>query len=481
MRAYTRVTTFNRALSDNRALELWRGRMVAKGIAERDDLRARAAAAKVDDRDTLNEVAEAALEAAKGSSGRNLGSALHAFVEQVNRGETPAVPADWAADIDAYRTALDNAGLRVVPSMVERVTRVEEFTVAGTFDMILTDGQRFWVGDLKSSPNVQYAIGEIAIQLACYARGVNESGVLEGEYGRDRYGRYLLPDDDDRWYRPRHQLEVDRAAVVHLPPGQGTCEIIWIDIAHGWEMADLCHRVRQARTYSVARRTDDGYESRLILSPPDAPETAPAPTSEPDQDTPGDAAGPGNPQPQPCLEGERQALVARFEGLPADLQERVVATCKFAGLRGPKHAEFSTADVAPINTVLVEHEELHAQRRQECSDALVSLSLEHTGAILATVGFEPGTPVTEVMRDHIVALAYAVNVGLVQLIDSALVAPDCVDRLGGPGAVVHLAGKIAPTLGKAKPRTSAQAAADPLLIALVGVSNPHLLEERQPA
>ena len=93
--AYTRVTTFAKAIRDTFALTQWELRMATKGLATRTDLMALAAATPLDDKKTLNKIADDAKEAAAASAGARTGSALHKFGEAVDRGETIAIPAPW--------------------------------------------------------------------------------------------------------------------------------------------------------------------------------------------------------------------------------------------------------------------------------------------------------------------------------------------------------------------------------------------------
>src|SRR5215831_14489249 len=73
---YTRCTTYVSALEDTYNLSRWQQRMVAIGLAERQDLLL-AVAAHRDDKAHLNELCEKALEAAKGSAPATTGTALH--------------------------------------------------------------------------------------------------------------------------------------------------------------------------------------------------------------------------------------------------------------------------------------------------------------------------------------------------------------------------------------------------------------------
>lgn len=227
-RAWTRATTLSSTLADTYGLTQWQLRMVAKGLGMRQDLLALAAAAHVDDKDTLNRVANDAKEAAGSSAGANSGTALHSFTEAVDRGEDPQVPPPWAADIAAYRQTLAEHQITVHPEWIERITVVPRFEVAGTFDRIITlPGGRRVIADVKTGKDLSYSWCEIAVQLALYA---NASHM----WATDHWEKLPV-------------LDPNEAVVIWLPVGQARCELHTVDTAAGWEMAAVAYGVRQWR------------------------------------------------------------------------------------------------------------------------------------------------------------------------------------------------------------------------------------------
>lgn len=228
---YTRVTTFAASIDDRFNLEQWKVRMCAAGLVARQDLFAQAAA-NIDNKQKLNKLCDEAIEAAKGSAGANLGSALHSFTEQVDLGLTPTVPAPWDADIAAYTATLEANGVTISPQYVERIVVHHGLGVAGTFDRLVTvDG---WplpvIADLKTG-NLEHAsaFGAIAVQLACYAMA------------QDLY------DPASDLLEPMPPVDPNRALVIHLPAGKATCTLHVVDIAAGWRAAQLCRQVRDWR------------------------------------------------------------------------------------------------------------------------------------------------------------------------------------------------------------------------------------------
>lgn len=228
---YTRVTTFAASIDDRWNLEQWKCRMVATGAINRPDLFAQVAA-NIDNKQKLNKLCDELIEAAKGSAGANLGSALHSFTEQIDLGLSPIIPDPWDADIQAYRSTLEANGVHIDPRYVERIVVHHDLGVAGTFDRLVTvDG---WplpvIADLKTG-NLEHAsaFGAIAVQLACYANA------------QELYD----PVSDET--EPMPPVDVTRALVIHLPAGQASCTLHLVDLTAGWQAAQLCAQVRDWR------------------------------------------------------------------------------------------------------------------------------------------------------------------------------------------------------------------------------------------
>ncbi|MEU1240070.1 hypothetical protein ABZ388_06895 [Micromonospora parva] len=230
--AWTRATTFAKSISDTFGLTKWQLRMALKGLTMRPDLYARASAATADDKQVLDQVAEAAKEAAASSSGANLGSALHQFTERLDRGEQIQVPAPWDADIAAYAKALAEHDIKVSAELIERIIVVKQHHVAGTLDRILHSPA--WrlprIGDLKTGKDLSYGWLEIAVQLALYAHA---DAMWNG-----------LTDS----YEPMPEVDQEVGVVIHLPVGKATATVYEVDIAAGWEIAQVCAQVRGLRT-----------------------------------------------------------------------------------------------------------------------------------------------------------------------------------------------------------------------------------------
>jgi hypothetical protein len=228
--SWTRATTIANTLSDSWGLTDWKVRMAVKGVAMRDDLRALAAALPLEaGKKQLNEVGRDAIEAAGGSVGRHMGTALHEWTAQDDRGEHPDVPEPWDRDVDAYRAALALHGIATRPELVEQVVGLSQHHVAGTFDRIVEWPPQRLIADVKTAAGLDYSWGEIAIQLALYAHA---------DVGWDQAEGAWSP-----------MLEVDRtdAIVIHLPVGEARCDLYLVDIEAGWEAAQQALAVREWR------------------------------------------------------------------------------------------------------------------------------------------------------------------------------------------------------------------------------------------
>lgn len=221
--AYTRCTTYVDCLEDKYGLQKWMMRMTALGLSQRPDL-ALAVAAHKDDKAKLDSICEDAKEAAGGSAAAGTGTALHSLTELVDRGEElPVLPDSAKADLAAYRETM--APLKVVD--MERFVVLDTHKVGGTFDRLVEfEGERY-IADIKTG-SIEYGALKISMQMAVYAR----SWLYDAATGE----------------RTAHGASTNRALIIHLPAGTGTCELVWVDIETGWEAVLLAKQVREKRS-----------------------------------------------------------------------------------------------------------------------------------------------------------------------------------------------------------------------------------------
>lgn len=220
--AYSRCTTFIDVISDKFNLNQWDKRMVALGLAQRPDLLLSVSAHK-DDKGALNRICDDAKEAAKASAAATTGTALHALTELIDRGQDlPVLPESALADIEAYRAA--TAPLKHI--YIEQFMVQDPLKIGGTPDRVVEYQGKRYIADLKTG-SIEWDTGKIAAQLAVYAR----SQVYDVATGQ----------------RSRHDADIDRAIVIHLPAGEANCRLFWIDIKAGWSDVVLARNVREAR------------------------------------------------------------------------------------------------------------------------------------------------------------------------------------------------------------------------------------------
>lgn len=229
-RSFTRVTTMAK-LSDTTALNKWKLRTALKGTAKERHLLD--VIATTDDKSELDALAEAALQAGGANDGSDAGTDLHSLTELVDLGllRLEDVPEGQRGDVRAYVFALAAAGIEILPEYIERIIINQTVDTAGTFDRLVRvpDG-RLLVADLKTGRDLSFGWGDIAIQLAIYAQA-------NGMY-----------DDQTGTYDPMPGVDKETALVFHLPVGKEQCSIWEVDIASGWDAAQLAHRVRTWRS-----------------------------------------------------------------------------------------------------------------------------------------------------------------------------------------------------------------------------------------
>lgn len=256
--AWTRSTTFAKSISDTFALSQWSQRMVAKGLTLRPDLLAMVHSLDVKvDKDKLNTICEDAKAAAGNKVAANLGTALHSFSEELDRGSLAVedIPEPHRGDIAAYEAAMRTAGVKIADGMIEQQVALPPFEVGGTFDRILdlsriepwfreglrsagysVDHAGEVIGDVKSGQDLQYGWNEIAIQLGIYAQAARNFGVWDRK--------------TQSWLPPR-PVRLDFAIVMHMPVGQKTCTLWALDLSEAMEAMELCRAVRRWRKLRV--------------------------------------------------------------------------------------------------------------------------------------------------------------------------------------------------------------------------------------
>lgn len=229
-KSYRRTTTFVGCLEDTFKLSEWSQRHVAYGLARRPDL-LMAVQSHIpgedgetsDGKKEVNDLIKAAKEAAGTSTKATIGTALHKMTDRLDRGEDFPIPDLVRDDLDAYRRA--TAGLEW--NHIERMTVHDGMAVAGTPDRVFTYQGKRYIGDLKTG-SLDFGLTKIEMQLAVYAHSA----------------LYDIPTGN----RSDLGVELDRAAVFHLPAGSGECRLLWVDIAAGWADVQIALEVWKQRS-----------------------------------------------------------------------------------------------------------------------------------------------------------------------------------------------------------------------------------------
>lgn len=228
---YTRATTYIDVLEDKYNLQKWMQRMVALGLAARPDLQL-AVAAHPDDKRELDRICDAAREAATASAAATTGTALHALTELVDRGQKlPVLPDTAKADLDAYTTA--TADLKAV--LIEQFCVQDALQVGGTPDRIVEVGGTRFIADIKTG-SIEWGALKIAMQLALYARS-HTYDIATAERGI-------------------HDADLTRGIVIHLPAGEASCQLHWIDLEAGWAAVQVAKDVRSQRALKFKDLTE---------------------------------------------------------------------------------------------------------------------------------------------------------------------------------------------------------------------------------
>jgi len=225
---YTRVSTLAKSLDNGEALTIWKQRMVARGLSARADLRALVQAAPDTDTRSVDQVVKQAVEFAQAQAKANIGTALHLLTERVDDGQIDSLSVDdWImSDLRAYANAMHN--INVVAKEVFVV--VDDVQAAGTFDRLVEIDWRVYVADIKTGQHEPKYPHGVALQIAMYSRG------------------WTYTPDAGRLVDLREHVDQERGVLIWLPSGQSTCEVYWLDIAAGWEMAKTAARVRDWRS-----------------------------------------------------------------------------------------------------------------------------------------------------------------------------------------------------------------------------------------
>jgi hypothetical protein len=231
---YTRATTVAKALDDTSSLMAWAERMTAIGLSQRPDLLAEVALAG-DDKQKLNAICGKAKEHGGATVRRDLGTSLHKVLEESFTIADYVAPVQFAADVQAVHNALSQHRLLVVAGMTERIVVLDEWGIAGTFDLLLmNEAGDLFVADIKTGSNVTYGALAFCVQLALYA------------HADSIYQQGPAADGSQDVREPMPNVNKHTGIIIHVEPGSGVCTIHELQLH--WELVELAIEVRAART-----------------------------------------------------------------------------------------------------------------------------------------------------------------------------------------------------------------------------------------
>ena len=230
---WTSATTLAGAAKDSYAIHEWDTRVLLSGISMRPDLVDAAAAAETVQE--YKEVADRCRDAGGGNYGSTMGSAIHKYSEHADNGRWDLIPQNRWPLVKAYYRALEDSGIVPLREFTEQVVVVPEVGVAGCVDRVIELDDILYIGDVKTSKDIKYGLGDFAVQLALYAHATH------------------IWDVETESYLHMPTVDQTKAAIFWLPLDPGDeCRIVWLDIAAGWDMVPTLMDVRRYRS-SVSR------------------------------------------------------------------------------------------------------------------------------------------------------------------------------------------------------------------------------------
>lgn len=254
--SWMRATRLASIIADSYALNMWRNRAVAVGLANQPGLIARLQGLDIrEDKQEIEDIVESAIRLADAIDRAAMGTRIHLATEHADRRiqaiEAGADPSgmeqpepELIHHVVNWKTALLNFGIKVVA--IEDIIAVASLGVAGRLDRIgvceedvtITIGQKnprtvqlyrgnTVIVDLKTGKSLELAWHEISVQLALYANHTHRF---------EEHGDQLL-------LAPALDFRTDVAIVIHIPAMEGGAYVYGVDIDKGWIGAQLARGV----------------------------------------------------------------------------------------------------------------------------------------------------------------------------------------------------------------------------------------------
>jgi len=236
---HARATNFIKGIADDFGLQLWMRRVIVKGLSPEDltelmPLDVSRDAARID------EICATAKAAAGGDDASKLGTKLHDLTEHADRCEWDQVDKEYVDRMHEYRTALDAAGLTIIPMLIER--RVIHLglgpsPVIGKFDRIVrtADGDHV-ILDVKTGSLDPDKFTEKWLEMAAQTNIYQEAANAHGVY-----------DTVNKRWTEVPPVNKDYAIIAHLPAKGEGCRLYTVDLEEGREVLAALQKLRQKR------------------------------------------------------------------------------------------------------------------------------------------------------------------------------------------------------------------------------------------
>jgi hypothetical protein len=280
VKPFTRTSTLVKAASNQKGITDWEQRNVVMGAVLRPDLLTQARGLNHEDhKDQLQAIARMLGEAAGSRSGSDAGTMFHTITEHLDAGTATLdqVPEEYRELARKYKAALDEAGFRVVPDMIEQVVFLGQYGgIGGKFDRVLFHEPTgtYVMADVKSGKSMDFGWSEIEAQEWTYATAYNEFGTWDHKA--------------KVWHKPKVRVATDYGLVMHTPvKGKlaGQVSLLRTDLARGGRHAELCATVRAADSVQakpVAWSAPDDWSA--VGRPTEAPRQITSRSTEVDWD-----------------------------------------------------------------------------------------------------------------------------------------------------------------------------------------------------
>lgn len=178
----------------------------------------------------LKELVKRAKEIGGADDAAGMGTAFHGLCEEKDKGNDPQfIPDGMQAWIDVRQDALAQAGFE--PVLIEPFVVCDELKVAGNPDRFLRHiptGKVYGADDKTGTDESKYP-EKVTIQVAIAAH----SELYDQQTGQ----------------RTPIECDQSRGLLIHTPLRLGVpqCHLYWLDLEHGWELAQLSAQVRDRK------------------------------------------------------------------------------------------------------------------------------------------------------------------------------------------------------------------------------------------